>query len=111
LSGCCGQSCGGGPVADELFDGAQGAEQGAGLGLSGGEHRGQDAVVDLGVEDRECLAVGGEVVPEPAKAPPPLLWFLLHEVAAPVHGDYERIRVYGEHGGHFGSMCTVPSDT
>jgi hypothetical protein len=37
-------------------------EEGRGLRLSGGEQRGQDAVVDLGVEDGEGQAVGGQVV-------------------------------------------------
>jgi hypothetical protein len=46
-----------------VLDGGQGGAQGwRGLGLPGGEQRGQDAVVDLGVEDREREPVGGEVV-------------------------------------------------
>ena len=36
----------------------RGAEAGRGLGLSGGEQRGKDAVVDLGIEDRELEPVG-----------------------------------------------------
>ena len=32
------------------------------LGLVGGEERGQDSVVDLGVEDGEPQSVGGEIV-------------------------------------------------
>src|SRR5205814_2339974 len=42
---------------DLLVDGSQGgAQRRRGLGCGGGEQRPQDAVVDLGVEDRECLA-------------------------------------------------------
>ena len=36
------------------------AERGRGLGLVPGHERAQDAVVDLGVEDREAQAVGRE---------------------------------------------------
>ena len=32
------------------------------LGLVGGEERGQDSVVDLGVEDGEPESVGGQIV-------------------------------------------------
>ena len=54
LSGCRRQPCGGDALVDLLVDGAQcGAELGWGLGLAGGEQRDKDAVVDLGVEDRE----------------------------------------------------------
>jgi hypothetical protein len=57
------QHCGGDPVVDVVFDGAQGgAELRWGLGPAGGEQRAQDAVADFGVEDRELQAVGGQVV-------------------------------------------------
>jgi hypothetical protein len=63
LSGCRRQPCGGDPVVDVVFDGAQGgAELWWGLGLAGGEQGAQDAVADFGVEDRELQAVGGQVV-------------------------------------------------
>ena len=39
-----------------------GAEFGWGLGLVGGEERGEDAVVDLGVEQGKPETVSGEVV-------------------------------------------------
>jgi len=46
-----------------LVDGAQGGAQLRwGLRCGGGQQRPQDAVVDLGVEDRERLTVGGELV-------------------------------------------------
>jgi hypothetical protein len=45
-----------------VLDGTQStAELGRGLGLSGSEERGEDAVVDLGVEDGEGRAVGSQV--------------------------------------------------
>ena len=54
----CGES-----LVDVLVDGVEcGAEFGWGLGLVGGEEGGEDAVVDLGVEQREAQPVGGEVV-------------------------------------------------
>ena len=46
-----------------------GAELGRGLGLPGGEQRGEDPVVDLGVEDGEGQAVGGQVVGVGVRAP------------------------------------------
>ena len=46
-------------VGRYVFDCAEGgAELGRGLGLAGGEQRGQDPVVDLGVEDREARPSG-----------------------------------------------------
>jgi hypothetical protein len=46
-------------VVDVLVDGVQSiTEFGRHLGLVGGEQRGQDAAVDLGVEDGEPEAVG-----------------------------------------------------
>jgi hypothetical protein len=41
-----------------LDDAECAAELGRGLGLAGGEWRGEDAVVDFGVEDGEGQAVG-----------------------------------------------------
>lgn len=44
------------------------AQWGWGLGLAGGEERGEDAVVDFRVEDREGESIGGEVVSIGARA-------------------------------------------
>ena len=55
---------GAGDVAvDVVVDGAQGgSEFGGCLGLVGGQERAQEPVVELGVEDRDFGAVGGEDV-------------------------------------------------
>jgi hypothetical protein len=51
------------PVVDVLVDGVQGVAEGWWrLGLAGGEQGFEDAVVDLGVEDREAEAVAGQVI-------------------------------------------------
>lgn len=66
LSGCHGQPCGGESVVDVVLDGCQcGAQHWRGLGLPGGEQRGKDAVVDLGMEDGEGQPVSGEVMAMP----------------------------------------------
>ncbi len=60
FSGCCGQSGVGEAGVDDVFDCAEsGAELARGLGLRGGEQRGENAVVNLGVEDGEGQAVRG----------------------------------------------------
>ena len=57
----CGESCCGEPAGDLMVDDAQGTlEWLRGLGLVAGHQRAQDAVVDLGVEDREPQAVGSQ---------------------------------------------------
>jgi hypothetical protein len=50
-------------VVDVLVDGRQGAAdfQGCGQGV-GGDQRPEESVVDLGVEDRHALPLGGQVV-------------------------------------------------
>jgi hypothetical protein len=55
---CCGEL-----VVDVVLDaGQRGAQRRWGLGLAGGEERGQDTVVDLGAGDGEREPAGSEVV-------------------------------------------------
>src|SRR5256885_14729648 len=69
-SGGCWQPCSGDAAGDLTVDDAEGsAERGRSLGLVARHERAQDAVVDLGVEDREPQAVGGEGIQGAARDP------------------------------------------
>jgi len=74
FSGGAGQAGAGGVVVDVAGDGGErGAEFWWGLGLVGGGERDEEPVVDLGVEDGDPDAIGGEHVAvgvrEPADEP------------------------------------------
>src|SRR2546421_2033790 len=69
-SGGCWQPCSGDAAGDLTIDDAKGgAERGRSLGLVARHERAQDPVVDLGVEDREPQAVGGEGMQVAARDP------------------------------------------